>query len=463
MIVAIESQLEQARQELEQKLRAGQACSAESLAAKFPQAWSDADSALELIYSEFALPHATWAGGPIPTSTCAAIRNGASGWPEFCRSTSWSGPSSNWPTRHPMTAYCPIRCRSMCRQRVKSAVMNCWKKSPAAAWESSTKARQVSLNRVVALKMILAGEFASAEQRQRFRREAELAVRLQHPNIVQIFEVGQEDGRPYLAMEYVPGISLDRQLALGDFQRAGVTPGDAAQFVETLARAVHFAHQNGVVHRDLKPANVLLSDAGERQSTDVYKPMAVPKITDFGLAKALDETSERTGSGEFVGTPCYMAPEQATGGGVVGPAADIYALGAILYELIAGRPPLQGATLADTLSLLRDTEPLPPKQRYMRVPRDLATICLKCLSKDPARRMPARKRWRTTCIDFGAVSQFRPGRFPAWSERGNGRSVGQPSRPFWRRLSSSPSAERSSSLASGERPSDRSRQRPRSI
>jgi serine/threonine protein kinase len=248
------------------------------------------------------------------------------------------------------------------------------------------KARQVSLNRVVALKMILAGEFASAEQRQRFRREAELAARLQHPNIVQVFEVGQEDGRPYLAMEYVPGISLDRQLALGHFQRAGVTPGHAAQFVETLARAVHFAHQNGVVHRDLKPANVLLSDAGERQSTDVYEPMAVPKITDFGLAKALDETSERTGSGEFVGTPCYMAPEQATGGGVVGPAADIYALGAILYELIAGRPPLQGATLADTLRLLRDTEPLPPKQRHMRVPRDLATICLKCLSKDPARR-----------------------------------------------------------------------------
>jgi eukaryotic-like serine/threonine-protein kinase len=232
------------------------------------------------------------------------------------------------------------------------------------------QARQVSLNRVVALKMIRAGSHADPRELGRFRQEAELEARLQHPNIVQVYEVGVHAGCPYLALEFVDGPSLAQRCA-------GVPqePHWAAAVVQTLARAAHEAHRRGVVHRDLKPANVLLTADG------------TPKVTDFGLAKHLEAGGLQTQSGAILGTPCYMAPEQTTAAGrEVGPAIDVYALGAILYEMLAGRPVFQAATVLQTLEMVRSNEPVPPSRLQPRVPRDLETICLKCLRKEPGKR-----------------------------------------------------------------------------
>jgi WD40 repeat protein/tRNA A-37 threonylcarbamoyl transferase component Bud32 len=233
------------------------------------------------------------------------------------------------------------------------------------------KARHLRLNRVVALKMILAGRHAGSEERQRFHLEAEAVARAQHPNIVQIHEVGEHNGLPFFVLEFCGGGSLaDR------FDGTPLPPREAAALVETLARAMHAAHQQQVVHRDLKPANVLLSAEGQ------------PKISDFGLARKLDEAGQ-TQSGSVLGTPSYMAPEQAAGKTrEIGPAADIYALGAILYEGLTGRPPFKAAAVMDTVHQVIQLEPLPPAQLAPGVPRDLETICLKCLQKEPHRRYP---------------------------------------------------------------------------
>jgi hypothetical protein len=238
------------------------------------------------------------------------------------------------------------------------------------------KARQLSLNRFVALKMVLAGPFAGADQLARFRVEAESVARLQHPSIVQIHEIGSHAGHSYLALEYVPGGTLAQHCA-----GKPLAPSEAARLVETLARAVHYAHQRGIIHRDLKPGNVLLTEDGQ------------PKIADFGLAKMLDSGSgsatprPQTQSGAILGTPAYMAPEQ-TGGkrGTVGPAADIYALGAILYELLTGRPPFQADTPVDVILKVATEEPPRPRQVEPAVPRDLEAVCLKSLQKNPAAR-----------------------------------------------------------------------------
>jgi serine/threonine-protein kinase len=231
------------------------------------------------------------------------------------------------------------------------------------------KARQAGLNRVVALKLILAGEHAGAESLTRFRTEAESVARLQHPNVVQVYEVGEHNGLPFLSLEYCPGGSLDRRLA-----GKPLPPDQAGALVRTLAEAVQAAHAAGVVHRDLKPANVLLDANG------------TPKISDFGLAKRLGE-SGRTASGAILGTPSYMAPEQADSrGGPVGPAADVHALGAILYECLTGRPPFKAGSLLGTVRQVVSEEPVPPRQLNARTPKDLQTICLKCLEKDPRRR-----------------------------------------------------------------------------
>jgi serine/threonine-protein kinase len=240
------------------------------------------------------------------------------------------------------------------------------------------RARQVVLNRVVALKMIpfrldLIGE-KREEVLARFRREAESIAQLQHPNVVQVFEVGTHSGGPFLALEYLPGGSLDRRLG-GKPQ----PPADAAQLVYTLARAVHSAHAAGIVHRDLKPANVLMTADG------------TPKIADFGLARSFGPESigaqHLTTDGALVGTPAYMAPEQARGKTAeVGPGSDVWALGAILYEMLTGKPPFLGATSMDTLMLVLTNEPAPPRLLQPKVPRDLETICLKCLQKEPSRR-----------------------------------------------------------------------------
>jgi tetratricopeptide (TPR) repeat protein len=256
------------------------------------------------------------------------------------------------------------------------------------------RARNLRLGRVVALKMLLAGVHAPARTLARFRAEAEMVARLQHPNIVQIYEVGEVDGCPYLALELIEGGSLDRQVAEGP-----LPVGLAAELVETLARAIHHAHQRGIIHRDLKPANVLLQIADCRLQID--KPgsepsdksaildlqSAIPKVADFGLAKNLDEAVGQTKAGTTMGTPSYMAPEQARGKSTeVGPAADIYSLGAILYELLTSRPPFQGDTVLETLEQVRSQEPIRPGRLRPRVPRDLETICLKCLEKEAGRR-----------------------------------------------------------------------------
>ncbi len=234
------------------------------------------------------------------------------------------------------------------------------------------KARQVRLNRLVALKMVLAGEHVRPEDLVRFLAEAEAVAALQHPHIVQIFEVGQHDGLPFIALEYLEGGSLLRKL-----QSSPLPAREAAQLTDTLARAMHSAHEHGVIHRDLKPSNVLLDREGQ------------PKVTDFGLAKRVAGGSGLTQSGAILGTPSYMAPEQAQGKGKeVGPAADVYALGAILYELLTGRPPFKAAVPLETVFQVVHDEPVPPRRLQPKTPRDLETICLKCLEKDPRKRYP---------------------------------------------------------------------------
>ena len=246
-------------------------------------------------------------------------------------------------------------------------------------------ARQVALDRPVALKMILAGSHAGPQELARFRAEAEAIAQLRHPNIVQVHEVGTVADRPYFTLEFCEGGSLHQKLA-----GSPVEPAGAARIAEAVARGVHAAHEKGIVHRDLKPQNVLLSADG------------VPKVTDFGLAKRAGSGSDLTQSGAVMGTPSYMAPEQAAGRGKeVGPAADVYALGAVLYELLTGRPPFRAATPVETLRQVLSDEPPRPRQLNPQVPVDLETIATKCLQKDPARRYPSAaafaddlRRWR---------------------------------------------------------------------
>lgn len=254
------------------------------------------------------------------------------------------------------------------------------------------KARDIRLDRVVALKMIRSGADASTTDLARFRIEAEATARLQHPNIVQVFEVGEADGMPYVALEFVEGTSLSKALAGNPLE-----PRAAAALVKTLAAAMHNAHEHGIVHRDLKPANILISGIGLRTSdtTPQQSQLEVrsakseirnPKITDFGLARRLDMPGH-TKTGEILGTPSYMAPEQASGMSLhVGPAADVYALGAVLYECLTGRPPFLASFPAATLLQVLSDEPVTPSRLARGVPRDLETICLKCLQKEPRKR-----------------------------------------------------------------------------
>jgi WD40 repeat protein/tRNA A-37 threonylcarbamoyl transferase component Bud32 len=232
------------------------------------------------------------------------------------------------------------------------------------------KAHQLSLNRVVALKMIIAGELAAPAELQRFRTEAENAAGLDHAHIVPVYEVGEHQGRPYFSMKLVEGGNLSQHLP-----RLTRDPRAGARLLAAVARAVHHAHQHGIIHRDLKPANILLDGRG------------MPQVTDFGLAKRLRGDAGLTRSNAIVGTPAYMAPEQAAvKGKQLTTAADVYALGAILYELLAGCPPFRGLTPLETLHRVLHEEPVPPSRLRPKVPRDLETICLKCLSKEPERR-----------------------------------------------------------------------------
>jgi serine/threonine protein kinase len=267
------------------------------------------------------------------------------------------------------------------------------------------KARQVSLNRLVALKMILAGQLASEADILRFHKEAEAVAHLDHPNILPIHEVGKHEGRHYYAMAFVDGPSLAQHLGSSTWSNR-----DAAELVRICAGAVQYAHERGVIHRDLKPGNILLSSVGQAADLSGQERQPgglchVPKITDFGLAKRVGQGASLTATGQIVGTPSYMAPEQASGKKDVGPAADVYALGAILYELLVGRPPFRAATPLDTVLQVVSEAPVPPSQVQPKVPRDLETICLKCLEKRPERRYGSA---RELADDLGRFLIYEP-------------------------------------------------------
>jgi WD40 repeat protein/serine/threonine protein kinase len=232
------------------------------------------------------------------------------------------------------------------------------------------KARQISLNRIVAVKLILYGQLASPDELRRFQAEAEAAAGLQHPHIVAIHEVGECEGRHYFSMDYIEGANL-AQITCDDLLPAR----EAAELLRTVAQAVDYAHQQGTLHRDLKPSNILIDSQGE------------PRVTDFGLAKRIEVDSQLTATGQILGTPSYMSPDQATGGDdASGPASDIYSLGAILYELLTGRPPFRAATPVETLRQVCGADPVSPRRLNDKVASDLETVCLKCLEKQPSRR-----------------------------------------------------------------------------
>ena len=232
------------------------------------------------------------------------------------------------------------------------------------------RAHQKSLNRTVALKVIGLGPWATEAHLKRFRREAEAAASLDHPFIVPIHEVGERDGCCYFSMNFVEGGQLDEVV-----RGAPMSIRQAAELIAKVARTVHYAHEHGILHRDIKPGNVLLDTKGE------------PHLTDFGLARLVEAESTVTRTLDVMGTPSYMAPEQAAGNNAaVSKATDVYGLGAVFYELLTGHPPFTGGTTFETVRLVLDTEPRPPRLLNPKVDRDLSTICLKCLEKDPKRR-----------------------------------------------------------------------------
>ncbi len=258
------------------------------------------------------------------------------------------------------------------------------------------KARQRKLNRIVALKMILGGQLASRDDVQRFYTEAEAAANLEHPGIVPIYEVGEQDGQHFYSMGFVDGQSLAHRLGSGP-----MPPRDAAELMKQIAEAVAYAHGQGVIHRDLKPANILLSGQdgphskeGSQASASGRAPRTplTPKITDFGLAKRIDGTSDLTNTGQILGTPNYMPPEQAAGKvRDIRETADIYSLGAILYAMLSGRPPFQADSPLDVLVQVLESEPSLPSKHHRGIPRELEWICLRCLEKQPARRYATAK------------------------------------------------------------------------
>ena len=233
------------------------------------------------------------------------------------------------------------------------------------------RAWQKSLNRIVAVKLLLRGELASDSDQARFRGEAQSAARLDHPRIVAVYEVGEGE-RPYFSMQLVEGTTLAKKLADGP-----IPPREAAELLSEVARAIHYAHEQGVLHRDLKPSNILIDEEGQ------------PHISDFGLAKRLEAGASLTNTGAILGTPSYMAPEQAAGRrGEIGPASDVYSLGTMLYQMLTGRPPFQAASPVDTVLLVLEQDPLPPRLLNPKADRDLEMIALRCLQKPPELRYP---------------------------------------------------------------------------
>jgi len=232
------------------------------------------------------------------------------------------------------------------------------------------RARQKSLNRTVALKVISLGQWASKAHLKRFRLEAEAAAHLEHPGIVPIHEVGERDGQCYFSMKFIEGGQLDEVV-----KQTPMSIRQAVELITKVARTVHYAHEHGILHRDIKPGNILLDQKGE------------PHLTDFGLARLVESESTVTRTMEVLGTPSYMAPEQAVGNNAgISSITDVYGLGAVLYQLLTGQPPFAGGTTYETIKLLLDTEPRQPRLLNPKIDRDLSTICLKCLEKDSKRR-----------------------------------------------------------------------------
>ncbi|HZU38081.1 MAG TPA: protein kinase, partial [Gemmataceae bacterium] len=373
-VASVEQQLRQACTELDRRLRRGEPCRAEHLFASLPNLAHAEESALELIYTEFVireeLGEQVSAGEffrRFPQWHDALVR-------QFevhaaLHDTNLSRASPTAPTETPLEeASSPAALVLPPKQIGPYEII---REVGRGAMGVVYQAQHRLLRRTVALKMVLASTHTGATALTRFQTEAEAAARLHHPNIVQVYDVGTFEGRPYLALEYIEGGSLAAQLT-GQPQQ----PRQAAQLLHTLATAVAYAHRRGVVHRDLKPGNVLLEEHSR-----------AAKISDFGLAKVLDRPGSPTESGVIFGTPSYMAPEQAAGQNrEVGAAADVYALGAILYELLTGRPPFRAENVLTTLQQVASEEPVPPERLQADLPRDLATICLKCLEKDPGQR-----------------------------------------------------------------------------
>ncbi len=259
------------------------------------------------------------------------------------------------------------------------------------------KARHLALNRIVALKMILHTKHARPEDRVRFRAEAEAVAQLQHPHIVQIYEIGDHDGMPFFSLEFCSGGPLTRKL-----RDIPLPPRESAELTQTLARAMQAVHEVRVIHRDLKPDNILLTVDG------------TPKITDFGLAKRLDQPGQ-TQTGVILGTPSYMAPEQAGGKNAdLSPRTDVYALAAILYEMLTGRPPFKAATVWETRTQVLTVEPVPPRRLQPQVPADLETVCLKGLQKDPRRRYASAAELADDLARFLRGEPIRARPVPVW-------------------------------------------------
>ncbi len=405
--VGIEAQLRQACAELERRLHAGEECSARRLLDESANLAVDSDAAQELIYTEFVIRQER-GEEPQPQTWLEQFPEWRADLQKLFQVHELLGEEAidtPRPSLTPATFEAGVQRRIQPGQRIGQYELI--EEIDRGGMGVVYRARQRGLNRTVALKMILSPH-AGLRDQARFSLEAEAVARLQHPNIVQVYEVGSDDGCPYLAMEFVDGPSLEQRLADGP-----LLPRTAAELVATLARAVQHAHEHGIVHRDLKPANILLSGVSSQDSgvriqeseasrlgsalTPDPRPLTpIPKITDFGLAKQLPRGDGSdvpddvlTQSGAMLGTPRYMAPEQANAKhDQIGPATDVYALGVILYETLTARVPFQAATPLETLEQVRSQDPLPPSRLLPRLPRDLETICLKCLEKEPRRRYP---------------------------------------------------------------------------
>jgi len=374
----LELRLRQACAELDRRLRGGEREVAQQLLASDPHIAANEDLAIELIYTEFATleelgadpsPHETLDRFPQWRSRLERllkVHDVFRGDDEIDLKRS-SDTVAGLDSTHDGTSSRTVRADAPTRRRIGQYEL--LEEVDRGGTGVVYRARQEGLNRIVAVKSIRSVD-ASESERARFRAEAESAAKLQHPNIVQIYDVGEQDGCGFLSMEYIEGGSLEKRL-----ERGRLSIREAAQLIATLAEAIHFAHERGIVHRDLKPGNILLADD-------------VPKIGDFGLAKRMIAGSGvQTQTGAVLGTPCYMSPEQAEGKTRdVGPATDVHALGAILYELLVGRPPFLDDTPLKTMDLIRNREPERPSAIASKLPRDLETICLKCLSKKPAHR-----------------------------------------------------------------------------